>query len=255
MIKYHSLPVPYPNRKKLDMFMNMNAIVTGSTKGIGLAIVYALLKEGWNVAITSRDENDLKNIRKEARDSFPKQECLVHKVDFSKKQEILDYAKKIKKVWPEIDLLVNNVGVFVPGEIHKEPDGVLENTMETNLYSAYYFTRELLPAMMLRKSGYIINMCSIASFMSYPNGGSYTISKFAMLGFSKVLREEMKPYNIKVTSIMPGATWSASWGDADYPNDRLMKPEDVAEAVVAILRMSPQSVVEEIIIRPQLGDL
>ncbi|MFZ1677045.1 MAG: SDR family oxidoreductase [Saprospiraceae bacterium] len=245
----------YPNPKKMDMFMNMNAIVTGSTKGIGLAIVYALLKEGWNVAITSRDENDLKNIRKEARDSFPKQECLVHKVDFSKKQETMDYAKKIKKAWPEIDLLVNNVGIFVPGEIHKEADGILENTMETNLYSAYHLTRELLPAMMLRKSGYIINMCSIASFMSYPNGGSYTISKFAMLGFSKVLREEMKPFNIKVTSIMPGATWSASWGDADYPDDRLMKPEDVAEAVVAILRMSPQSVVEEIIIRPQLGDL
>ncbi|MEP6794104.1 MAG: SDR family oxidoreductase [Saprospiraceae bacterium] len=245
----------YPNRKKLDMFMNMNAIVTGSTKGIGLAIVYALLKEGWNVAITSRDENDLKNIRKEARDSFPNQECLVHKVDFSKKQDTLAYAKKIKKAWPEINLLVNNVGVFVPGEIHKEADGVLENTMETNLYSAYHLTREILPAMMLKKSGYIINMCSIASFMSYPNGGSYTISKFAMLGFSKALREEMKPYNIKVTSIMPGATWSASWGDADYPDDRLMKPEDVAEAVVAILRMSPQSVVEEIIIRPQLGDL
>lgn len=235
--------------------MNMNAIVTGSTKGIGLAIVYALLNEGWNVAITSRDENDLKNMRKELSDSFPDQECLFHKVDFSKKQETLDYAKKIKTAWPEIDMLVNNVGIFVPGEIHKEADGILENTMETNLYSAYHLTREILPAMMLRKSGYIINMCSIASFMSYPNGGSYTISKFAMLGFSKVLREEMKPYNIKVTSIMPGATWSASWSGADYPEERLMKPEDVAEAVISLLRMSPQSVVEEIIIRPQLGDL
>jgi len=247
--------MPYPNRKKIDMFMNMNAIVTGSTKGIGLAIVYALLKEGWNVAVTARDENDLKNIRKEARDSFPKQECLVHKVDFSKKAETIEYAKKIKKAWPEIDMLVNNVGIFEPGEIHKEADGALEHMIDVNLYSAYYLTRELLPGMMARKKGYIINMCSIASFMSYPNGGSYTISKFAMLGFSKVLREEMKPYDIKVTAIMPGATWSASWADADYPDDRLMKPEDVAEAVIAILRMSPQSVVEEIIIRPQLGDL
>ncbi|MEP6646283.1 MAG: SDR family oxidoreductase [Saprospiraceae bacterium] len=235
--------------------MNMNAIVTGSTKGIGLAIVYALLKEGWNVAITSRDDTDLKNIQKEAGDSFPDQQCLVDKVDFSKKNETIEYGKKIKHIWPEIDLLVNNVGIFTPGEISKEEDGTLENTMATNLFSAYHLTRELLPDMMIRKKGYIINMCSIASFMSYPNGGSYTISKFAMLGFSKVLREELKPYNIKVTSIMPGATWSASWSGADYPEERLMKPEDVAEAVVAILRMSQQSVVEDIIIRPQLGDL
>ncbi len=127
--------------------------------------------------------------------------------------------------------------------------------MATNLYSAYHLTRQLLPPMMSRKEGTIINICSIASFMSYPNGGSYSISKFAMLGFSKVLREEMKPYGIKVTSIMPGATWSASWSDADYPLSRLMAPEDVAEAVISITRMSPASVVEEMIIRPQLGDL
>ncbi|MEO6130631.1 MAG: SDR family oxidoreductase, partial [Saprospiraceae bacterium] len=211
----------------------MNAIVTGSTKGIGLAIVYALLKEGWNVAVTSRDENDLAILRKDALDSFPQQECLVHKVDFSKKEETIAYGKKIKEAWLEIDLLVNNVGIFTPGEIYKEEDGALEKMIETNLYSAYHLTRELLPGMVLRKKGTIINMCSIASFMSYPNGGSYTISKFAMLGFSKVLREEMKPYGIKVTAIMPGATWSASWGDANFPEDRLMKPEDVAEAVIS----------------------
>ena len=108
---------------------------------------------------------------------------------------------------------------------------------------------------MERRQGSIINMCSIASFMAYPNGGSYTISKFAMLGFSKVLREEMKPYGIKVTAVMPGSTWSDSWKGADFPDERLMKPGDVAEAVLSVTRMSPASVVEELIIRPQLGDL
>jgi short-subunit dehydrogenase len=109
--------------------------------------------------------------------------------------------------------------------------------------------------MMKRGKGHIINMCSTASIMSYPNGGAYTISKFAMYGFSKALREEMKSYGIKVTSVMPGATWSASWGDAPYPLDRLMPPEDVAEAIVSCTRLGPSSVVEEILIRPQLGDL
>ncbi len=233
----------------------MNAIVTGSTKGIGLAVVHALMKEGWNVAVTSRNETDLADLEKVTKELFPGRECLTHRVDFSMKDETIAYGRTMNRLWPEIDLLINNVGIFYPGAVHKEEDGALEKMIETNLYSAYHLTREILPGMMKRKQGSIINMCSIASFMSYPNGGSYTISKFAMLGFSKVLREEMKPYGIKVTAIMPGSTWSGSWEGADFPDDRLMKPEDVAEAVISILKMSPQSVVEEMIIRPQLGDL
>lgn len=235
--------------------MNMNAVVTGSTKGIGRAIVFALLREGWNVAVTSRNVNDLNKLKEEVFASHPDQQCIIHQVDFSDKNETIQYGQIINKTWPEIDLLVNNVGIFMPGAIHKEEDGSLEKMMETNLYSAYHLTRELIPGMVSRRKGTIINMCSIASFMSYPNGGSYTISKFAMLGFSKVLREEMKPFGIKVTSIMPGATWSATWGDADFPDDRLMPAKDIAELVIALTKMSAAGVVEEIVVRPQLGDL
>ncbi len=233
----------------------MNAIITGSTKGIGRAILMALAAEGWNVAATSRNLEDLEALQQEVKESFPHQECLIHWVDFSEKEETISYGKVIQEAWPEIDLLVNNVGVFVPGSVHDEGDNVLEATIALNLYSPYYLTRTLLPGMIKRKKGQIINICSIASFMSYPNGGSYTISKFAQLGFSKALREEMKPHGIKVTSIMPGATWSASWGNAPYELDRLMPAEDIAQAVIACTKMGPSSVVEEIIIRPQLGDL
>lgn len=235
--------------------MHMNAVITGSTKGIGLAIVHALCRDGWNVAVTSRNELDLIKLREELSSAYPGQSCLTHKVDFSKKEEAIRYGRQINETWNNIDLLVNNVGLFRPGAVHLEEDGALEEMINTNVYSAYHLTRALLPAMINQRKGCIINMCSIASFMSYPNGGSYTISKFALLGFSKVLREELKPYGIKVTSIMPGATWSDSWAGADFPDERLMKPEDVAEAVIAITKMSPASVVEEMIIRPQLGDL
>ncbi|HUR30258.1 MAG TPA: SDR family oxidoreductase [Saprospiraceae bacterium] len=235
--------------------MNMNAVVTGSTKGIGRAIVFALLKEGWNVAISSRNESDLNNMKSEIDTLFPSQQSLAHKVDFSKKDETIQYGTTILNQWKKIDLLVNNVGLFIPDSVHKEEDGALENMIAINLYSAYHLTRAILPVMIPMQKGLIINMCSIASFMSYPNGGSYTISKFAMLGFSKVLREEMKPYGIKVTSIMPGSTWTDSWKDADFPYDRLMQADDIAIAVIALTKMSPAAVVEEIIIRPQLGDL
>ena len=98
-------------------------------------------------------------------------------------------------------------------------------------------------------------MCSIASLNAYPNGGSYSISKFALLGFSKNLREELKTQGIKVTSIMPGGTWSDSWAGFEAPEERLMQARDIAEVVVSALRMSASAVVEDIVLRPQLGDL
>jgi short-subunit dehydrogenase len=105
------------------------------------------------------------------------------------------------------------------------------------------------------KSGHIFNMCSIASIKAYDNGGSYAIAKFALLGFSKCLREELKAHGIRVTAIMPGATKTASWDGVDLPEERFMKVEDVAEMVYAAYSLSGRSVVEEVIIRPQLGDI
>ena len=233
----------------------MNAIITGSTKGIGRAVLMALAAEGWNVAATSRNLEDLEALQEEVKTKYPGQECLIHWVDFNEKEETIQYGHDILAQWPEIDLLVNNAGVFFPGTVHDEPEGTLESMMQANVFGPYHLTRTILPSMMKLKRGMIINMCSIASIMAYPNGGAYTITKYALLGFSKSLREEMKPYGIKVTSVMPGATWSASWAGADFPVDRLMPPEDVAEAVVSCTRMGPSSVVEEILIRPQLGDL
>jgi short-subunit dehydrogenase len=150
---------------------------------------------------------------------------------------------------------VNNAGYFIPGEISTEPEGTLESMIHANLYSAYHTTRGLVQAMKDKKSGHIFNMCSIASIKAYSNGGSYAISKFALLGFSKCLREELKEFGIRVTAILPGATRTASWDESDEPEERFMKPEDVADTIYSGYALSGRSVVEEIIIRPQLGDL
>ena len=98
-------------------------------------------------------------------------------------------------------------------------------------------------------------MCSVASFKAYPNGGSYSISKFALLGFSKCLREELKEFNIKVTSILPGATLTDSWSETNLPESRFSKSEDIAELIYSITQLSAFSVVEDVVIRPQLGDI
>jgi short-subunit dehydrogenase len=151
--------------------------------------------------------------------------------------------------------LINNAGIFIPGTILNEQDGTLERMMDTNLYSAYYLTKAVYPLMQQSLKPHIFNMCSIASFMAYPNGGSYAISKFALLGLTKVLRAELKTEGIRVTAIMPGATWTDSWAGADFPEDRLMDADDIAETIWTAYQLNRKSVVEEIIIRPQLGDL
>ena len=174
--------------------------------------------------------------------------------DLSKKEEVLSFVEKIKSVAIP-DVLVNNTGVFLPGAIHEEPDGNFELMMETNLYSAYYLTRGFAQEMIARKSGHIFSMGSVAGLTAYPNGGSYAVSKWAMLGMTKCLREELKPHQIKVTSILAGATYTASWEGVDLPIERFMKATDVAESVWAAYNLSPQSVVEELVIRPQLGDI
>ena len=127
--------------------------------------------------------------------------------------------------------------------------------MNTNVASAYHLTRGLVGEMISRRQGHIFMMCSTASITPYTNGGSYCISKFALLGMSRVLREELKPHDVKVTAILPGATLTASWEGTDLPEDRFLKPGDVADSAWAAYTLSKSAVVEEILIRPQLGDL
>ena len=149
---------------------------------------------------------------------------------------------------------MNNAGAFIPGKISEEEEGDFEKMIDTNLSSAYHITRSLI-SLAKNSKAHIFNMCSTASIMPYVNGGSYCISKYALLGMTKVLREEMKPFGVKVTAILPGATLTTSWEGSDLPEDRFMKADDVAHAVWGAYAMSDHSVVEEIIIRPQLGDI
>jgi len=231
----------------------MNVVITGATKGIGRALAELFAAKGANLAICARTMDDIVSFAKELSEAHQDIEILGHVADMSKKESVIEFAEMIKENWTQVDVLINNAGVFIPCPLaNPETEGAFELMMDTNLYSAYYMTQHQLPLMLPQHSGHVFNMCSVASFMPY---GAYAVSKHAMLGFSRVLREELKTKGIKVTAVMPGATYTASWGGTQLPEERFMKSEDIAEAVWGCYQLSPQTVVEELILRPQLGDV
>lgn len=229
--------------------------ITGATKGIGRAIAEKFGRNAYNVAVCARSKEDLKSMAEYWKNEIPDSELFAFKADVSSKVQLQAFVNHLLAHFPVVDVVVNNAGVYFPGEVLTAEDGVLEKMMDTNLYSSYNFTRFLMPALRKQEAAHIFNMCSIASVLAYPNGGAYSISKFAMLGFSKCLREELKNTNIKVTAVLPGATWTDSWAGVDLPYGRLMQANDVADMVFAMSNLSKAAVPEEIIIRPQQGDL
>jgi len=235
--------------------MNNLIVITGGSKGIGKAIIERFAKEGFEIITCARSLEGLQNLEKDLKEKFPALKLHYKAIDMSVKKEVLAFAAFVKSFKKNIKILVNNAGVFIPGEIAKEEEGALEKMINTNLYSAYHLTRELLPEIIAQKESDIFNICSIASQIAYPNGGSYSISKFALYGFSKVLREELKEKAVRVIAVLPGATLTASWEGVDIPEERFMKAEDVAESIWLSHSLSRNTVIEELILRPQLGDL
>jgi short-subunit dehydrogenase len=232
----------------------MNIIITGASKGIGKAIAQQFAAAGHTILLCSRGEKSLYDAVADLQTRFPESTVKGMVTDMSIQEEVKKFANWCLKHGTP-DMLINNAGQFVPGSIQEEADGILEQMIEVNLYSAYHLTRALLPSMIHAAKGHIFNICSIASLNAYTNGGSYSISKFAMLGFSKNLREELKTKGIKVTAVYPGATLSASWDGFDIDPKRVMEVDDIAKMVFAAATLSPMAVAEDIILRPQLGDL
>lgn len=235
--------------------MNPLAVVTGGTKGIGRAAIEKFLAQGFDVITCARNESDLIGLQQTCSELFPQSRLSYLTADLSVRAEVDAFIAFIHNDSRLPEVLINNTGVFIPGQVHNETEGTLEKTMETNLYSAYHLTRGIVPGMMEQRKGHIFTICSTASIIAYPNGGSYCISKFALYGMTKVLREEMKPFNVRVTAILPGATYTDSWKGTDLPEERFIDSKDVAESIWSVYSLSSRAVVEEILIRPQLGDL
>jgi short-subunit dehydrogenase len=221
---------------------------------MGKAIAMKFAKDAHTLFFCSRTKETLEKTAAEIKTIFPSSTVHSFVADLSVKDEVISFGKFcLQNGTP--DIVVNNAGYYLPGNCIDEAEGTLDSMLQTNLYSAYYLTRTLVPEMIKRKSGHIFNICSIASLKAYKGGGGYSISKFALNGFSQNLRQELLPHGIKVTAVFPGAVLTDTWGDFDNSSNRIMEVNDIADMIYASTKLSKVAVVEEIVLRPQLGDL
>lgn len=220
------------------------AVISGGTKGIGKALVDQFLSQGFKVFTSAR-----------STESMVDGDLDIFQADLSKKDEAKAFADHIRSKTDHINVLVNNVGTYIPGSLTEEEDGVFETQLNTNLASTYHLTRGVIDLVKKAEKPYIFNICSTASITPYINGGSYCISKYAQLGLTKVLREEMKQHRVRVSAVMPGATLTSSWEGTDLPKERFIYPQSVAQLIWAAYQLPDHSVMEEILVRPMEGDI
>lgn len=233
----------------------MNAVITGASRGIGKAVAELFALHGYNLYLSARNEEGLLKTIEELKTRFPNVVIDGMAGDIGKKEQAQLLGQWVLNNCDTIDVLVNNAGSFIPGNVSDEPDGAMETMLDVNLLSAYHLTRTLLPKMTASGTGHIFTVCSVASLAAYPNGGAYSISKYALLGFTKNLRRELQTTGIKVSAVIPGAAFTDSWKSSGLPAERFMEAEDIAHMIYATTQLSPQAVVEEIIMRPQPGDI
>jgi short-subunit dehydrogenase len=232
-----------------------NALITGATKGMGRSIAIAFAKEGISLAICSRNEKDLDEFKKELLLINPQIKVVVQLADGSVKKQLLQFAAEAEHQLGAIHIIVNNLGTFEPLSILDESEDSFDKLLNTNLMPAYHLYRFFGKKMMAAREGHIFTICSVASLDPIAAAGTYSVTKFALLGLSKVMRQEMQLHNVKVTAVIPGSTLTDSWKDEVVDKDKFVLPEDIASAIVNIYKMNTGANVDEIIIRPVGGQV
>ncbi len=229
----------------------MNVLITGASKGIGKAIAVEMAKNGHNLALCARNKVELENLKTQILALYNIQ-IFAMPCDCGVKQEIINFTNFAQQTIGNIDVLVNNVGVFKQSFILDEDDEILISQLNTNLLSAYYFYKIIGKTMRENTFGHIFNMCSVASIETLPQAGSYCVTKAAMLSLNNVMREELKEFGVKVTAILPGATYTHSWEGLGGVPQNFVQANDVAIALSNALNMSANAYTEQIIIKSLL---
>lgn len=229
--------------------------VTGASSGIGMEVARQFARLGCNVCVSARRKRNLISLVDEIEVSGGN--AFAFPLDITNLSRIESCSDQIFQKFGRIDVLVNNAGITSFKTISKIQMSEVVAILQTNLIGQIACVKSVLTRMTRQKGGTIFNIISMVAVKTYQNSGAYAASKAGMLGFGRVLREEVKGDNIRVVNVIPGATDTDIWAPKvrEKHSARMMKARSVAEAIISVYQMPGDLVVDEITLRPVQGDL
>lgn len=230
----------------MESIKGKNALVTGAGKGIGKAIAIALAQEGVNVALLARTTSQLEAVANDVEALGVK--AVVVTADVTDMQSVNQAVDKVREQLGSIDILINNAGIAAFGKFLELEPAQWENIIKVNLMGPYYVTRAVLPDMIDRQAGDIINISSTAGLKGAPVTSAYSASKFGLIGMSESLMQEVRKHNIRVTTLTPSTVATELAIDlklTDGNPDKVMQPEDFAELIIAQLKLNRRVFVKD----------
>jgi len=230
-------------------------LITGASQGIGAAIakIFAAELPDARLALVARSEKNLCSVAKACLKLGAQVE--IFPGDVTDETSVAAMARAVTKHFGPVDVLINNAGAFESAPLLETSVALFDRMIAVNLRSTFLVSQAFLPAMVKRRRGEVFNVSSIAGLQAYPNGAAYCAAKFGVTGLTAVMRAETKDKGVRVCCVHPGATWTPSWQKSGVKPERIMPAEDVARAILDVYRLGRRTVVEEIILRPQLGDV
>lgn len=226
--------------------------ITGASSGLGKSLSLQFLKNGYTVIGSARREEELKRVTGENTGGG----YIPRPLDLRDHSEVEAFVKEISNEY-EIECLINNAGITSWNKAEEDDLEYIKQIIETNLLGAIYAIKACLPSMMTNKSGRIINILSVVTQKLFTNSSAYSASKTGLLAYTKVLREETREHNIRITNVMPGAIKTPIWPNKALEKhaDRMMNPDEVAKLIYDLYNINTNLVPEELVIRPVKGDL
>ncbi|HDR6126551.1 TPA: 3-ketoacyl-ACP reductase [Bacillus anthracis] len=228
-----------------ELLQGKNALITGAGRGIGRAVAIALAKEGVNVGLLARSEENLKAVAKEVEAEGVK--AVIATAYVSSYEEVTTAIETLKNGLGSIDILINNAGISKFGKFLELDVADWEKIIQVNLMGVYYATRAALPSMIEQQSGDIINISSTAGQKGAPVTSAYSASKFGVLGLTESLAMEVRKHNIRVTALTPSTVatdMAVDLGLTDGNPDKVMQAEDIAEFIVAQLKLNKRTFIK-----------